>query len=218
MGKVIFTPFQQMIFDYLSKDTAFKNNYYLGGGTALSVFHLQHRRSDDLDFFTIKKFDKKYIIDLINQLAKDLELIQKATVKKTVIWFELIKKTEHLKVDFLDFHYPEVDKKIQYQGITVDSSLDIGANKLLLSTIDVDVKNFVDLYFLLQEKYTIWDLIYAVEEKYKLKLDIIALGKNFYQIDEIELLPKMLKPLTLAQLKLFFKDLSLSLGKKIIKE
>lgn len=33
------------------------DNFFLTGGTALAVFYLHHRRSNDLDFFTLKPTD-----------------------------------------------------------------------------------------------------------------------------------------------------------------
>jgi predicted nucleotidyltransferase component of viral defense system len=47
----ILTTFQVEFIRAFSK-TSLKDAFFLTGGTALSEFYLQHRISDDLDFFT----------------------------------------------------------------------------------------------------------------------------------------------------------------------
>ena len=41
------------------------DNFYLAGGTALSLFYFHHRQSDDLDFFT-QEFNQ----DMINKIIE----------------------------------------------------------------------------------------------------------------------------------------------------
>ena len=43
------------------------DDFYLAGGTALSMFYYQHRESFDLDFFT-KSFSKERIFKIIDNL------------------------------------------------------------------------------------------------------------------------------------------------------
>src|SRR3989344_1844687 len=62
MEKVsILTPEQKLIFDKISKSEYFRSNFYFTGGTALSQFYLKHRFSEDLDFFSEKKFENDQI-------------------------------------------------------------------------------------------------------------------------------------------------------------
>lgn len=41
--------------------------FYLGGGTALSRFHYNHRYSDDLDFFTFEEIDFIEVVQGLHQ-------------------------------------------------------------------------------------------------------------------------------------------------------
>ena len=132
-----------------------------------------------------------------------------------VMWFELQKGKEILKVDFLNFPYKRVDKGNIYQSVNIDSPLDIGTNKLLLLNLNQEAKDYVDLYFLLKDKFTIWDLINSTAIKYKLELDLISLGADFMNAEKLEFLPRMIKPLTLDKLKKFYKEMALQIGKKI---
>ena len=216
MGKIDFTPFQKLIFDKISQEKYLRETFYFGGGTALSVFYFNHRYSVDLDFFSEKEFDKNIIIKFINSLFRQLGTTVKMTKKEMVMWFELEKDKETLKVDFLNFPYPRIDKGLIYQSVDIDSPRDIGANKLLLLNLTEEPKDYVDLYFILKEKYSIWDIIKAAKIKFKLDLDLISLGEDFLNAEKIKFLPKMIKPLTLDELKSFFKQKASELGTKII--
>lgn len=216
MGKLAFTPLQEQIFEMFSKVKELKKKFYFGGGTALSIFYLQHRFSDDLDFLCETKLDVDLILSFMNIVSQVLDMTIKMTKKDTIIWFELQKGNQVLKVDFILFPYARIDKGVIYRGFRVDSPKDIGANKLLTMNLETNPKDYVDLYFLLKEKYTIWDLIYAVESKFGLQLDLIALGKDFLAVEEIDFLPRMIKPLTLTELKTFFRNEATKLKGKIV--
>ncbi|MDO9027911.1 MAG: nucleotidyl transferase AbiEii/AbiGii toxin family protein [Candidatus Roizmanbacteria bacterium] len=216
MGKIGFTPFQKIIFDKISQEKSLRETFYFGGGTALSVFYFNHRYSIDLDFFSEKEFDKDIVIQFINSLSTELGTSVKMTKKEMVMWFEISKEKKTLKIDFFNFPYPRIDKNLIYQGIDIDSPKDIGANKLLLLNLSEEPKDYVDLYFILKEKYSIWDLLDAVKVKFKLELDLISLGEDFLNAEKIKFLPLMIKPLTLDELKSFFKLQATKLGTKII--
>lgn len=140
------------------------------------------------------------------------------TKKEMVMWFELNKDNETLKVDFLNFPYPRIDKGLIYQGINIDGLKDIGANKLLLLNLTEEPKDYVDLYFVLKEKYSIWDLLKTAKAKFKLDFDLISLGEDFLKSEKIKFLPQMIKPLTLDELKEFFKLQATKFGAKIVKK
>ena len=146
MGKLIFTPIQQLFFTEFSKERNLKDNFYFGGGTALSVFYLQHRYSEDLDFFSKKGFDQNLIMNFMNKFANKINLTLKMTKKETILWFELEKDSQILKVDFLDFPYRRIEKGTIYKGVQIDSEKDIGANKILTINLENNPKDYVDLY------------------------------------------------------------------------
>lgn len=216
MGKVGFTPFQKLVFDKISSEKSLRKTFYFGDGIALSVFYLNHRYSADLDFFSEKEFDKNIIIKFINSIASQLKTSVKMTKKEMVLWFELQKNKKTLKIDFLHFPYPRISKGMVYQNIEVDSVLDIGVNKLLLLNLTEESKDYVDLYFILKERYSIWDLINGAKIKFKLDLDLISLGEDFINVEKIKFLPQMIKPLSLDKLKSFFKQEASRIGTRII--
>ena len=134
--------------------------------------------------------------------------------REVVYIFDLIfdDKTE-LKVDFGYYHYKRVEKSLVWNGIEVDSLIDIAINKLQTIIQRTTIKDFVDLYYLL-EKFTIWDLIAGVKAKFGQKLEPFILASDFLKVEEFEYLPKMIKPLTIEQLKDYFRKKAVEIGKK----
>jgi len=171
----------------------------------LSVFYLHHRQSDDLDFFSEKKLNDEVLTEFINKISLKIKLKHRfTTIEKTRIFeFEKNKKL-FLKVDFAQYPYPRLQKSKIYQGIAIDSLLDIATNKLLVISQRSDIKDFVDLYFLLK-KFTLWDLMHAVEKKFKREIDLFSLGADFLKVKEFDFLPKMTIPLELKNLHQFFE-------------
>lgn len=206
MDKVNFTPLQKFVFDRFSQSKNLRNQFYFTGGTALSVFYFNHRESDDLDFFCEKDFSDELVVNFINKIALELKTTAKQTKIENTRIFEFEKDKQHIiKVDFSHYPYPLLEKGIAYQNVSINSLRDIGANKLQTIIQRTEVKDFVDLYFLLRE-FTIWDLMYAVETKFKLEIDFLLLGIIFSKVEKFDYLPKMLKPLTLPDLKKFFLE------------
>lgn len=60
--------------------------------------------------------------------------------------------------------------------------------------------------------------MYAVREKFKLELDLIWLGSDFLKAANFENLPKMLVPLSLQDLKDFYREKAKQLGMSVVKK
>ncbi|HBR79967.1 MAG TPA: hypothetical protein DEA46_06060, partial [Candidatus Moranbacteria bacterium] len=57
MAETILSDNQINILEKISSDNAICQVFYLTGGTALAEYYLQHRLSEDLDFFSENEFD-----------------------------------------------------------------------------------------------------------------------------------------------------------------
>lgn len=215
MEKVTFTPLQKQIFDKVSKDPVLSKQFYFTGGTALSAFYLHHRKSEDLDFFSESYFEDTKIEELIKNLSIFFKTPYRFTKKGQVRIFEFVKNDKLLiKIDFNYYPYKRVEKGKKHLGVEIDSLLDIAINKLLIINQREDVKDFVDLYFLLKD-FTIWDLIYGVQTKFRREQDIVLISSDFAKVEEFDFLPEMLVPLNLSDLKEFFKQKAIELAKKV---
>lgn len=57
MAETILSDNQIKILETVSNDNAICQIFYLTGGTVLAEYYLQHRLSEDLDFFSENEFD-----------------------------------------------------------------------------------------------------------------------------------------------------------------
>lgn len=218
MGKLIFTPHQQLIFDEFSKSTDLRNRFYFTGGTALSVFYYEHRLSEDMDFFSERDFSKELITFFANTISQKINCSNILTVTDMAHIFKFFDKENNqvIKIDFVKTFFSRIEQKKEFQGVAIDSLHDIGANKIMTVIDRTQIKDYVDLYFLIQKDFTIWDLFYCVEAKYGAKLDPIMMASDFMKVEIFENLPKMIKPLDLNELKAFFKDLAKKVASRVV--
>lgn len=210
----IITPEQELLLNNFRKDPWLSGTFYFSGGTALSLHYLKHRQSIDLDFFSEEKFDQQDAIDTVTKWSKQLDfLIDYFFSERTQVFNLTFSNKKTTKIDFSLYPYKRVEKSKLIDGIAVDSLLDIAINKLLTVEQRTEVKDFVDLYFLLKE-YTVWDLLEGVRVKFRVKIEPFIIASDFLKVESFEYLPNMIKPLTLEQLKSFFRQKAKELSAK----
>ena len=122
--------------------------FYLSGGTALSAFHLHHRRSDDLDFFSRQPFDSTRIVRLVTTIAENEPIPHRIHDR---LGFILQIAGESLRVEFVHYPFDNIEPPVQrYGSLLVDGPRDILANKLSAIIERTEPKDFADLLFLLR--------------------------------------------------------------------
>lgn len=215
---IVLTPKQQIIFDEVKNSEFIRQNFYFTGGTALASLYLHHRLSEDLDFFSEEKFDTLPILNLITDWSKKHKFrVSSKELEVVRIFLLKFADGEELKVDFGYYPYPRLKKDEAIDLVEIDSLLDIAVNKLQTIHQRADSKDFVDLFFLLK-KFTIWDLIEGVRMKFRIEVDPYTIGASCVKVESFEKLPVMLVPLTLKELKDFYKDLARKLGSKAVRK
>jgi len=170
------------------------NGYHLVGGTSLAL-QLGHRDSIDIDLFTQQEFNDE---DLMPFLHKKFGIIEKFRRRNTIIGF-----INEVKVDFISHPHPFVREPISEEGITFLSKEDIAAMKLnAIIQSGQRLKDFIDIYFLL-EHFSVNDMLHFFSVKYDYTDPLIALKALtwFDDIDETVDQPKLLKPLSIEQIK-----------------
>jgi len=220
MGKIpLFNKEQQLIFDQITTENKLRKQFYFTGGTVLSSFYLQHRYSEDLDFFSENKFAENEILVMVSLWAKKYQFTFKSQLNEVVYMFYFtFKNKKILKVDFGYYPHKRVEKGKIIDGIEVDSLFDIAINKLATVNQRSSVKDFVDLYYLL-DKFTIWDLINGVKVKFQMELDHWILASDMMNVvEKFQYMPKMIKPLTLEELKVFYRQKAKELGMKQVEK
>lgn len=212
----ILTKEQKIILDEVGKNEFLRSSFYFTGGTALSEFYLQHRLSEDIDFFSQNRFDTQSILIIItNWSEKHKFTFEPRLVDPLYFVTTYFKNGVSLKLDFSYYPYKSLERHKTFDNINVDSLLDIAVNKTLTISQRNDVKDFVDLYFLL-DQFSLWDLIEGVKVKFNIKIDPLLLASDLLKIEDFDYLPKMVKPLNLNSLKEFFRKQARLLGLKTV--
>jgi len=107
-------------------------DFYLTGGTALSRCYLNHRYSDDLDFFRNQSPDfKKQAQQVVTAMRQDNLKIEIGTASESFFRITVLKDRMHLIVDFVndvEFHYGGFETADFFPKI--DSWRNILSNKL----------------------------------------------------------------------------------------
>lgn len=125
-------------------------------GTALAL-QIGHRKSIDLDFFGIIEFEKLSINELFREF-KSVEVLQKS---KNINIFEI----NEVKVDFVNYSYPWLQKSKMTSELILAQKKDIAAMKIAAITGRGSKKDFVDLFFLLKE-YSLQQILDFYIKKY----------------------------------------------------
>jgi predicted nucleotidyltransferase component of viral defense system len=131
--------------------------FYLTGGTALSAFFLKHRKSRDLDFFThVEELILPFSHRLEASLIKENLRVQRLRGFHSFVELSVNSKDDSTAVHFglespFRFEQPSEFEKIP--GVKVDSLIDIATNKLLALFGRAELRDFIDVYFLVKERY-----------------------------------------------------------------
>lgn len=125
----------------------FKREYYLVGGTAIALY-LGHRRSIDFDLFKYSPLNRK----------KNLDKVQESRFSTLVTWnvadqMNLI--VNNVKITFYQYPFQIKANIIFDKIIRLPNLLDLAAMKAYALGRRSKWKDYVDLYFLLKENFSI---------------------------------------------------------------
>ena len=137
-------------------------DFYLTGGTALSRCYLNHRYSDDLDFFVNEAPDFKKqterVVSAIRQAGMQIEI---GTASESFLRITVLKDEVSLKIDFVNdviYHYGDFETAHFFNKI--DSWRNILSNKLS-AVSRLEPKDIVDLLFIAKKFAFEWPDIMA---------------------------------------------------------
>ncbi|MBP7636137.1 nucleotidyl transferase AbiEii/AbiGii toxin family protein [Candidatus Ozemobacteraceae bacterium] len=114
--------------------------FYLAGGTALA-FHLGHRRSVDLDFFTASDFDGSSLGDALVSRDGEIRSQEAGTLHVSL---------RGVKCSFFTYSYPLLESPVEFEGLRLAALSDIAAMKVIAIGQRGTKKDFFDLYEILQ--------------------------------------------------------------------
>jgi hypothetical protein len=142
-GNEILLPAQKHLLSAFAR-SRLAGTFYLSGGTALCAFHLRHRVSDDLDFFSELEVPVEAVLDFLGGLNMGAPDYHHLFDRRIFLLREA--RGAALKVEFTRYPFARCEAGLEIDGIRVDSLRDILANKLLALTERSEPKDFVDLY------------------------------------------------------------------------
>jgi len=204
----LLTPFQQQIVKAISK-SSLQDHFYLTGGTALAVFYLHHRYSLDLDFFTADPAAVSRVPAVLEGIAQKInaQVTFTRTLGTYLQCFFRNADGERVQIDFAqDSPYRlQPLQENEEMGIQVENLLDIACNKLSALFDRAEPKDFVDIFFICREVLPFDELVEKTKQKH-LGLDDYWLAVALQRVEQVEILPRMIKPVTLGELKHFFLD------------
>ncbi|NDV94282.1 hypothetical protein D0T84_05025 [Dysgonomonas sp. 521] len=148
------------------------NGFALAGGTALSLL-IGHRKSIDLDLFTTGEFNP---VQLEQYLQKNY-----AFKGDFLEGYSLKGEVNGIKLDFIRHDYPDVEPRIQEDGIRLYGLKDIAAMKLsAIGDNGTRLKDFIDVAYL-SGYLSLKEMLTAFETKYPQTNPYRALkGLNYY--------------------------------------
>ncbi len=182
----------------------FNRSFYLVGGTAIAM-HLGHRRSIDFDLFTNSRLNKSRIRSHLNSIP-----FKKVPVFEDYDQVHLL--LNNVKVTFFNYPY-EIEHKLKVaDAITIPSLNYLAAMKAFALGRRSKWKDYVDLYFILKDHFSINEIAGLANEIYKglfsekLFREQLAFHKD---IDFSETVEYLVSPVPEEEIKQFLIDKAL---------
>ncbi len=128
----------------------FKREFYLVGGTAIAL-HIGHRRSIDFDLFKFNSLQPKKITETISKSKYSYHITRRVTE-------QLNMDINGVKFTFFQFPFKIEAKEKLDDILRLPSLLDLAAMKAYALGRRSKWKDYVDLYFIIQNYYTIYQI------------------------------------------------------------
>jgi len=122
------------------------SDFLLTGGTALSVFYLHHRISEDIDLFSRKKGSVRNLKEEVRRRWTNIYVI-----KETDTFFSA--KIENVKIDIVESQPESKTNRpiinLDDVALEIDNLHNIATNKLTTLLSRSDPKDFIDFHYLI---------------------------------------------------------------------
>jgi len=146
--------------------TEILNNFYLVGGTALTLW-IGHRKSVDLDFFIHQDFDSQSVAFA---LEKEFDAKSIETGKNLVRCF-----VSGVKIEFISHQYSLLKEPVIIDNLRLASIEDLAAFKLNAVVNRGSKKDFWDIAYLLNQ-FKLNEMLGFYSQKYK--------NHNIWQVEK----------------------------------
>lgn len=212
MEAKVMTPFQITVLATLFESGLRDREYCFTGGTALAEFYLQHRHSDDLDIFTRASRSIKADYFAIKRALEDKAIEASSEIEGDEFVRFFARGAEEtgqgLKIELARYAGAQMSPGTSVERILVDSFEDIAVNKVCAIHGRSEVKDFVDLFFILRESgFTLDYLVGRAKEKeadFDREDTILEFATKLLEVKNLQLHKiRMIKPLAIEDLQSF---------------
>lgn len=219
-NKSILSQNQKDILAIISRDKLICNSFYLTGGTALAEFHLHHRLSEDLDFFSEGEFEPQSISVFFEKIKKEGK-IDKVEFQQSFnrnLFFLNLTDGDKIKTEFTYFPFARIEQKQKMGNLYIDSLLDIAVNKVFTIYQKPRSRDFIDLYLILlnNKDLSLDDLIKKAQIKFDHYIEPIQLGAQYMKAKELKDFPRMIIDIKESIWQDFFINEAKKLSNRII--
>jgi len=145
--------------DLLPLVADFKREFYLVGGTAIAL-HIGHRRSIDFDLFKHKPLRKKTILTKISSSNHPYIVTRNVAEQLNV-------SINNVKFTFFEFPFEIATPCVFEKFIKLPNLLTLAALKAYALGRRSKWKDYIDLYFILKDFYTITEIANKADEIFK---------------------------------------------------
>jgi hypothetical protein len=189
----------------------FKREYYLVGGTAIALY-LGHRRSIDFDLFKYASLNRKRNVEKIRSFGYEPLIVWNVTDQMNLV-------INDVKLTFFQYPFLIQANNVFEERIRIPDLLDLAAMKAYALGRRSKWKDYVDLYFLLKEKYTLETISQRANEIYgnlfsdKLFRSQLSYFEDVDYTEEVEyMIPN---PPTEEEIKNFLEKVSTAIERNI---
>ena len=183
----------------------FAKEYYQVGGTAIALY-LGHRKSIDFDLFTYDKIKLKSI----KKWKDDLSFTPINTIYEASDQIHFI--IENVKVTFMQFPF-QLKSANHIHGLSMPSLPSLAAMKAYVLGGRAKWKDYVDLYFIMKDHYSIKEIIKKADELFGSSFNGRFFRQQLSYFDDINYTEKVEyigEPLVDEIIKVFLTDKSFS--------
>jgi len=142
-----------------------------------------HRISVDFDLFSGKEIPENFL-DKVEKVFKDFKIIVKINNSE-----QLTVEVDGTKIDFVKYPFPLISGFMRFRGINMLKVPEIAAIKARVLGRRPNLKDYLDLYFILKEKHlTLKKIIDIAERKYKDEFDARLFLEQLIYLKDVKFL------------------------------
>jgi len=155
------------------------DNFYLAGGTALSL-QMGHRISVDFDFFSNDEISKDLLFK-VKKVFKDIKINISVNNSDELTIF-----LNETKLTFLKYSFPVVFDFVEFKGIKLLNIKEIAASKAYTIGRRGSYKDYIDLYYVIFENHAdLNEIIKIAEKKYKNEFNSRLFLEQLIYLDDV---------------------------------